>query len=115
MSGRSLLPVLRGEIQRVHPVDEAIGYELSGNQAIFKGALKLVKNIAPVGDGQWHLYDIAVDPSETNDLKAKLPAIFTQMQADYAAYAKANGVLPMPAGYEPTRQGVINRAVNAMI
>ncbi len=115
MSGRSLLPVLRGEAARVHPVDEPIGYELSGNQALFKGDLKLVKNIPPVGDGQWHLYDIATDPGETKDLRDQLPAVFAAMQADYAAYAKANGVLPMPEGYEPTRQVLINAVVNVLI
>jgi arylsulfatase/uncharacterized sulfatase len=37
------------------------------------------------------------------------------MQADYAAYAKANGVLPMPAGYEPTSQVLTNAMVNVYV
>ncbi len=110
--GASLAPVLRGAAKRAHPVDQAIGYELSGNQAIFKGDLKLVKNMPPVGDGKWHLYDIYRDPGETNDLKNQLPDIFKTMLADYGAYAKANGVLPMPEGYEPTKQVLWNALVN---
>ena len=37
------------------------------------------------------------------------------MQADYAAWAQANGVLPMPAGYSPVRQVLINTFVNYWI
>jgi len=115
MTGSSLLPVLKGQTQRVHGPDEAIGYELSGNQAVFKGDLKLIKNIRPVGDGLWHLYDIRNDPGETKDLQTQLPAVFTAMQADYAAYAKANGVLPMPESYDPIRQVQINALINVYL
>ncbi len=115
MTGRSLLPVLQGSATRVHPANEAIGYELSGNAALFKGDLKLVKNIAPVGDGQWHLYDISKDPGETADLQTSLPQQFAQMQLDYAAYTKANGVLPMPEGYEPIRQVLVNALINVYV
>ena len=112
ITGRSLLPALRGEAQPTHAADEAIGYELSGNQAIFKGALKLVKNLPPVGDGQWHLYDLANDPGETSDVQDKMPDAFKAMQSDFDAYAKSHGVLPMPEGYSPSRQVLINTYVN---
>jgi arylsulfatase/uncharacterized sulfatase len=112
MTGRSLLPALQGQAERVHPADVPVGYELSGNQALFKGDLKLIKNIPPVGDGLWHLYDIVKDPGETRDLQLELPEQFRTMQADYAAYAKANGVLDMPGDYEPVQQVIINAAVN---
>ena len=115
MIGTSLLPALKGESERVHAADEAIGYELSGNQALFKGDLKLLKNIPPVGDGQWHLYDIRTDPGETTDLQTRMPDVFKAMLADYAAYAQANGVLPMPEGYEPTRQVQTNVLVNVYV
>ncbi|TDP63485.1 arylsulfatase [Roseateles toxinivorans] len=115
LTGTSLLPALTGAAGPVHGPDEPIGYELSGNQALFKGDLKLVKNLPPLGDGQWHLYDIRQDPGETRDLQQQRPEAFRAMQADYAAYAKANGVLPMPEGYEPTRQVLINALVNVYV
>jgi len=37
------------------------------------------------------------------------------MQADYAAYAKANGVLPMPEGYDPIQQVQINALINVYV
>ncbi len=114
-SGRSLMPVLADPAQRVRPADVPLGYELSGNRALFKGDLKLVSNLPPVGDGQWHLYDLRQDPGETTDLREKLPQAFEALQKDYATWAREHGVLPMPDGYSPTRQVLINTFVNYWI
>ncbi len=115
LAGRSLLGALRGETPPVHASDEAIGYELSGSRALFKGDLKLVSNLPPVGDGQWHLHNMRTDPGETRDLQKELPDAFRALQADYDAYAQAHGVLPMPEGYDPVRQVLVNGFVNYWI
>ena len=115
LTGRSLLPVLADPNTRVRSSDEALGYELAGSKALFRGDLKLVLNHPPVGDGQWHLYDLRADPGETKDLQTTLPAQFNALQADYATWAKANGVLPMPEGYNPVKQVMINTFVNYWI
>jgi arylsulfatase A-like enzyme len=115
ITGKNLLPVMLGQAAKVHGPDDAIGYELSGNQAVFKGDLKLIKNLPPVGDGQWHLYDIVKEPGEMQDLQAQLPAQFKAMQSDYAAYAQANGVLPMPDGYHPQNQILTNALINVYL
>lgn len=112
LAGRSLLPAIRGEANTVRGPQEVLGHELSGNQALFKGTMKLVKNLPPVGDGEWHLYDIQRDPGETLDLKVQMADVFQAMQNDYAAYANAHGVLTMPDGYNPMRQVVINSFYN---
>ncbi|MGH6696596.1 arylsulfatase [Sphingopyxis sp.] len=106
VTGRSLVPMLKGGAGSVHG-DAPLGYELSGNAALFRGDYKLVRNLAPTGDGNWRLYDLKSDPGETRDLAAAEPDRFTAMMADYRAYAKANGVLDMPAGYTADEQ--INR------
>ena len=111
LTGHSLLPILQGKATRVRGPDEVLGYELSGNRAVFKGDYKLLSNLAPVGDGQWHLYNIATDPGETRDLKDEMPELFQSLQNDYAKWAKANGVLPMPEGYDPIQQVIINSLV----
>lgn len=107
-SGRSLLPVLRGEADRVRTPDETVGYELAGNAALFRGDLKLVRNLPPVGDGRWRLFDITLDPGETRDLSSARPRDFAEMQAAWERWADDNGVLPMPEGYEPRRQVLLN-------
>ncbi|HMT43650.1 MAG TPA: sulfatase-like hydrolase/transferase, partial [Chakrabartia sp.] len=104
MAGRDLAGLLNGSQTVAHPADVPFGYELSGNAVLFKGDYKLVKNLPPYGDGGWHLFDIVSDPGETLDLSRAQPDRFATMQADYAAFAKANGVLPMPEGYSAPQQ-----------
>jgi arylsulfatase/uncharacterized sulfatase len=108
MIGRSLLPLVRAEAERVYGPDEPIGYELAGNSALFLGDYKLVRNRLPVGDDQWHLYDIVADPGETLDLAGEMPRRFAQMLAQYEQYAADNGVLPVPPGYDQASQGIFN-------
>jgi arylsulfatase/uncharacterized sulfatase len=103
ISGRSLVPMLGGG-GAVHPPQQSIGYELAGNAVLWQGSLKLVRNLWPYGDGGWHLFDIVADPGETTDLRRARPAAFAAMQAGYAAWARAEGVLPMPAGYSAPQQ-----------
>src|SRR3546814_14470207 len=95
--------MLKGAAGSVHG-DAPLGYELSGNAALFRGDYKLVRNLAPTGDGEWRLFNLKVDPGETRDLAAAEPARFKTIMAAYSAYAKANGVLDMPEGYTPAEQ-----------
>lgn len=104
--GRSMLPMLLGQSTTVHSADQAIGYELAGSAALFKGDYKLVKNIAPLGDGQWRLYHLLSDPGEVHDLAASQPERFQVMLADYEAYAQANGVLPIPHDFDLQKNGL---------
>jgi len=108
MAGHSLLPALHGHNAPLRQADEILGYELAGNAALFKGAFKLVKNLAPLGDGQWRLYDVVADPGETQDLQKQWPAEFASMQKDYQIWADAHGVLPVPSDYNPVMQVTIN-------
>ncbi|WP_207769767.1 arylsulfatase [Solimicrobium silvestre] len=115
MVGNSMLPLLQGKSMRVHSADQAIGYELSGNAALFKGDYKLLKNLGPVGDSQWHLYNIANDPGEVHDLQQGMPQLFQSMKNDYDNYARANHVLPMPAGYNYITQGQLYAVHHVLI
>lgn len=99
ITGRSLLPVLRGEADTVYGADDIRAIEVSGNSALFKGDYKITRSMPPMGDAQWRLFDITTDPGETTDLSASLPDVLADMIAEYAAYAAANGVLDMPEGY----------------
>lgn len=110
MTGRSLGPVLRGEAERAYPLDAPVGIEVAGNAALFKGDLKLVRNMPLYGDGEWHVYDIARDPGETTDLAPARPELLAQLRQDYDTYAQTMGVQSMPDGYEVHRQVMINAA-----
>ncbi len=104
MAGTDLTPLLAGTNETAHAADRPLGYELSGNAALFRGDYKLVRNLPPTGDGRWQLFDIARDPGETRDLAAADPARLGAMQADYQAFATRDQVLPMPAGYTADQQ-----------
>ena len=108
VDGRSLRPVLADGTAAAHPADEAVGMEVSGNAALFRGSWKIVRNLPPRGDGRWRLFDMAADPGETRDRSGDQPALFKSMQADYAAYERRVGVLPLPAGYNSMQQVAVN-------
>ncbi|MBU6407436.1 MAG: hypothetical protein KGS44_09935 [Alphaproteobacteria bacterium] len=88
--------------------EDFVGVEVSGNAALFHGDFKIVRNIAPVGDGQWRLYDLSRDPGEVNDLAQQEPQRLADMIKAYEVYAAENGVLPLPPGYQVERQVLLN-------
>ncbi len=113
MTGRSLLPLLRGETSAVYGPDDAIVIEVSGNAAVIKGDYKLTRNQLPHGDARWRLYDLSKDPGETTDLSASFPEIYDDLSTEYAAYSKRVGVLEVPEGYnsldEVTRHSLVRQ------
>jgi arylsulfatase A-like enzyme len=108
MIGRDLSPVLLGRAERVYDEDDAVGYELAGNAALFQGDYKIVMNRMPLGDGQWHLFNIKDDPGETADLASIEPARLQRMLSAYERYQRENKVLDMPRGYGHIKQLLIN-------
>lgn len=104
MTGRSLLPVLGGDVESVYGDDDVRAVEVSGNSALYRGDYKITRSVPPVGDGQWRLYNLAVDPGEAIDLSASEPAIKQELLNEYNAYAARTGVLDMPEGYDSMRQ-----------
>jgi len=108
MIGRDLSPVLAGEAQHVYGATDSVGYELAGNAALFQGDYKIVTNRSPLGDGEWHLFNIKTDPGETNDLSAEEPVRLQRMLSAYEQYVRDNKVIPVPPGYGHTKQLMIN-------
>ncbi|MGV0034631.1 MAG: sulfatase-like hydrolase/transferase [Candidatus Azotimanducaceae bacterium WSBS_2022_MAG_OTU7] len=108
VTGLDLTPLVRGETDRAHGEDAAIGYELTGQAALFKGDFKVVRNLPPLGDGQWRLYNIVGDPGETADLASKQPARLNAMLSAYETFRRENKVQPIPPGYSRSKQIVLN-------
>jgi arylsulfatase A-like enzyme len=111
ITGKSLLALLEEGAGSLYGPDEAIGYEFSGNSALYRGDYKLVRNRPPVGDRTWRLYNISADPGETTDLSARMPDLYQTMQEQYAAYVQDAGVLPLPDDYSLVRQVTINSII----
>lgn len=108
ITGKDLSPVLSGEQQAVYGEDDAVGFELAGQGALFQGDYKLLRTQAPLGDGEWRLFNIAKDPGETKDLAAVEPTRFRAMMEAYKQFEQDNQVLPMPLGFSPMKQLAAN-------
>jgi arylsulfatase A-like enzyme len=101
ISGRSVVPLLSKQTKRIYGKEDAIGYELNGHKALFLGDHKIVYNRPPIGDGEWHLYNIATDPGETLDLRNEQPQRFARMQTLYEEFVRDHGVLPVADDFDP--------------
>lgn len=104
MTGRSLLPILRGHTDAVYAPDDIRAIEVSGNTALYKGDYKITRSMPPGGDGTWGLFNMVEDPGETTDLREIKPDIMQDMLAAYDLYAQEVGVLEMPEGYHSLEQ-----------
>ncbi len=102
MSGKSMLPMLRGESEVTHEPDEAIGWELFGKTAIRQGDWKIIQEPDddfwtardPVAEAyQWRLFNLAEDPSELNDVSGQNPGKLQEMIRLWDEYAERNGVI----------------------
>jgi len=64
--GQSLVPLLRGEPYEGH---EVLYWEHEGGRAVREGSWKL----AALPDGEWELFDLSTDRSESRDVSASHP------------------------------------------
>jgi arylsulfatase A-like enzyme len=100
MAGRSLTPVLAGGSR----AETSYVWEHEGNRAIRRGDWKLVSRLP----GEWELYDLKKDRTETNDLSRQMPAKVAELTALYEKEAQRTGIQPFRG-----RQTPVGRRDNA--
>ncbi len=88
VSGRSLLPVLRGQGEM--NAERMVFWEHQGNRAVRQGDWKLVA----VDGAPWELYNIGEDRSETKNLIDVETARAEGLKESWQKWAQAQGVLP---------------------
>ena len=92
--GKSLLPLLYGQAQRVHGKDALFGWELLGHRSVRQGDWKLVwDQDASTAQRRWYLYDLSTDFAEQKDLSATNPAQLQRMQQIWERYDQEVGVI----------------------
>jgi arylsulfatase len=89
IEGESLVPALRGRTWRR---DRPIYWEHEGNSAVRDGEWKLVRR----HPGDWELYNMARDRTETNDLAGSERGRVGAMACAYRDWAARCGVLDWP-------------------
>lgn len=80
--GKSLMPILRGELRDPH---ESMCWALYGNRAIRQGDWKLNWGAS---DKRWELYNLADDRTETNDLAGQHPDRVATMASEWERWAE---------------------------
>ncbi|WP_296931699.1 arylsulfatase [uncultured Marinobacter sp.] len=90
IQGVSMLPGLNGN----GPENRVVGWELFGRSAVRMGDWKIRLLEEPYGPGQWQLFDLANDPTETTDLSDKNPEKLKELLAEWDNYIRRNGVFP---------------------
>jgi arylsulfatase len=97
MMGRSLVPLLRGEADSVHPDSHVMGWELFSRRAVRQGRWKVVWMEEPAGSGDWQLYDLSLDLAEQHDLSLSHPEKCQELIEEWKQYAEEVGVV-LPEG-----------------
>lgn len=91
--GKSLLPYINNEEERVHNSDYVMGWELFGRAALRKGEWKIVKVESPLGKDKFELYNLNNDPLETNDLSEQFQDKYFELMTHWEHYTLENGVI----------------------
>jgi arylsulfatase len=91
--GTSIMPYLRGEINKIHDEEEAVVWELHGRIAVRKGDWKLIKLPANFGTGDWELFNVRNDPGETMELSNDMPDKLQELKQEWQQYLENNGVI----------------------
>lgn len=90
--GASMASPFQGDHSPVHPEGYWMGWELGNHRAIRMDDWKLVMTQPPWGEGEWKLYNVREDPSESTDLSETQPQIFAMMLEKWEEYVAENGV-----------------------
>ena len=93
IKGKSWMPYLRGEEEKIHSHDEITGWELFGRMALRKGDYKALFIPKPHGPEKWQLFDLRTDQGEVNDLAETMPDKLAELISDFQQYALENGVI----------------------
>ena len=92
IQGRSFMPWLRGEAERLYENAEGIGWEIFGGRGLRRGKWKITLSWPPYGPGRWELFDLERDPGSTTDLAEEHPDQLGSMVEEWNHYASENNV-----------------------
>jgi arylsulfatase len=93
IKGKSMIAMLNGKTNTVHPENNVMGWELFNRKAIRKGAWKSVWIEKPHGNDRWSLFNLKDDPLEQYDLAGKNTQKLNEMISLWKTYKKENGII----------------------
>lgn len=104
--GTSMVPLLRGDNERIHSAEEAVVYELAGGVAVWQGDYKLVtsRSKAIAARPGTLLFNLRDDPLERHDLAAQQPEKVDELLQAYHSFVADNGLVEVPDDYNVWKQ-----------
>ncbi len=99
LSGRSMLPYLSGQRERIHGDGDTMGWELFGRAAFRRGPWKITWIERPFGRSDFELFDIENDPGESRDVRTLHPNVYREMVEGFEDYVRSNGVIVVRPRY----------------
>ncbi|MBT5073277.1 MAG: arylsulfatase [Kordiimonadaceae bacterium] len=101
ITGKSILPHLNDLDTSVYKPEEIIVWELFGRRAIRQGAWKMTMQAEPIGSGEWQLYNLDDDPSETKDVAALNSDKIAALELLWEDYVANNNIILPINGENP--------------
>jgi arylsulfatase len=96
MTGRSILPLLSGETDRIHPEDEVLALSHRGRTFVRRGNWKLLADADPFDPAAFRLYDLSRDPGETLDRSGDRTDIREELFGEWERFRDRVGVWTPP-------------------
>jgi arylsulfatase len=92
--GKSLVPFLTAQAESIREHDEYLAWEFFDWYAVRTAAWKATWIREPFGSGNWQLFDMAVDPGESNDVAVQHPEVIQELANKWDVYADEVGIVP---------------------
>ena len=89
-----MMPFLTAQAESIREQDDYLAWEFFDWHAVRMGAWKATWIREPFGSGDWQLFDMAVDPGESNDLAAQHPEVMQELADKWDVYADEVGIVP---------------------
>lgn len=98
MRGHSWVPFMTSRggdgSESIYGADEFMGWELFGRAALRRGSWKIVfMPVEAFGKSRWELFDLSIDPGETNDLADQMPEKLQEMLVGWEQYVNETGTV----------------------
>ena len=92
--GKSMMPFLSTQAESIREQDDYLAWEFFDWNAVRTEAWKATWIREPFGSGDWQLFDMAVDPGESNDVSAQHPEVMQELADKWDVYADEVGIVP---------------------
>jgi arylsulfatase A-like enzyme len=101
LRGKSLMPLLTAKAERVREQNEYLAWEFFDWRAVRMADWKATWIREPFGSGDWQLFDMSVDPGESNDVASQHPEVIQELADKWGVYADDVGIVPHEASDWP--------------